>query len=76
MKLYYFHILADGRFLVDEEGLLCSNLSAVQAELAASARDLMEARLEAGARPGEFSIEVESEDGVLIDSFPLRRYMH
>ena len=65
MRRYYFDLRDDRGLFVDDEGLRCRDLKAVQAEAARSladmARDAVHAA--AGAPPRMMSIEVRDDGG-------------
>jgi hypothetical protein len=68
MSRFYFHIIADGRTIPDEEGMELPNLLAAQEEAMASARELS---LESGSRMEKRTVQIVDGVGRVLGTVPV-----
>ena len=76
MSHFYFHIRAGAVCIPDEEGMDFRDATAARAELRASAVDLAMAAIRAGGGVDARSVEMEDEDGNVLDTLPIRSVLH
>jgi hypothetical protein len=68
MPRFYFHIIANGRTIPDEEGMELPNLLAAQAEAVASERDLF---LASGSRVESRTVQIVDNAGRILGAAPV-----
>lgn len=76
MKRYYFHIRDGTTLILDEEGIACRNMRAVQQEALLSIIDLEKAAFRRFSDASIASIEIEDEDGKHIGTVSMRQTLH
>ncbi len=72
MSIFYFHIRAGSVRIPDDEGMELRDLGAAQVELRASAQDLAMACIRSGAGVDARVVELEDEEGKILDALPIR----
>jgi hypothetical protein len=76
MAQYYFHIRAGIDRIVDDEGMDFGDVADAHAEMRASAADLAAAAIRSGLGVDTRSLELEDEDGRILDIMPIRNILH
>lgn len=73
---FFVHIRTGNTRIPDEEGIELHDIVAARAELRASAMDLATAAIRGGAGVDARILELEDEDGNVLETLPIRAILH
>jgi hypothetical protein len=68
MPHYYFHIVAHGKMVRDEEGMTCANMEAAKTEAKDSAFDIAREAKANGYPVDGSCVEIQDEEGRILGS--------